>query len=128
MLKTLLQLVGLRKCATDAPLDVQPGQLVDDARLADFKAMQVPIEPQRAAPAPTWHALPGLVIGLGNTGFEIHLNLGRPTARMPSRYTLINPEGLIECWGVDLASMKQHAERLVRDRAEFVCTPTGWLP
>lgn len=128
MLKTLLQLV-LGAKATAAPAsDCRPGQLHDDPRLADFKALQVPIELQRSPPPPTWQALPGLVLGLGDTGFEIRMNLGHPTPRLPSRYTLINPECRIECFGADLAGIKLHAERLARDRAEFACTRTGWLP
>lgn len=127
MLKTLLQLVLGAKAMASPPC-LNPSLLAAQTPLADFNALQSPIEPQRAAPAPAWQALPGLVLSLGSTGFEIHMNLGHATPKLPSRYTLINPEGLIECWGVDLAGIKQHAERLVRDRAEFVCQPTGWLP
>jgi hypothetical protein len=127
MLKTLLQLVRYLNTSASPP-SLSPSLLAAQTPLADFRALQAPIEAQRAAPAPAWQALPGLVLGLGSTGFEIHMNLGHATPRLPSRYTLINPEGLIECWGVDLAGIKQHAERLVRDRAEFVCAPTGWLP
>jgi len=93
-----------------------------------FCAMPTPIETQAAPPAPAWQALPGLAIELGSTGYQIRLNLGQATPRLPSRYTLINPEGLIECWGVNLAAIKLHAESLVRDRAEFVCEAKGWTP
>ena len=110
--------IAEQKPDTFAPGPVQPAAL----------AMAALIEAQRAPRAPQWHALPGLVLELETTGFQIRLNLGCATPKLPSRYTLINPEGWIECFGVDLARIKLHAERQARDRAEFVCDAKGWRP
>lgn len=66
---------------------------------------------------PAWRTLPGNVMELADTGFQIRFN---PTRQHD--LVLINPEGLDIVTGRDwhLAEIKQHAERCASSRAEFV--------
>ena len=126
-LAQLIQLLSNAWRKTGGVYPTQPPSLPEPGEIF-FPRMETPIESQPAPAEPQWHALPGLVIELGDSGYQIRMNLGKATPQMPSRYTLINPEGLTEGWGVDLAAVKRCAENLVRDRAEFVCEAKGWMP
>lgn len=75
-----------------------------------------------AAPAAgkqTWQALPGQVIELGGTGFQIVMDVS------PNRplYVLRAPEGWPIYSGADLTFIKQLGERFAAERDEFVCKP-----
>lgn len=92
--------------------------------------MPAPIEtPAAPTPAqqpggPTWHALPGNVIELADTGFSITLDTS------PNRplYVLRAPEGFAHGWGSDLPGLKRLGERYAAERAEFVCRAQPWKP
>ena len=83
-----------------------------DRRSAD---MQRPEAPPLAL-APTWQALPGQVIELGATGFQIKLD----TRPMHPLYLLVAPEGWTVLGGADLPTLKSLGERFARERTEFV--------
>ena len=68
------------------------------------------------APGPSWKALPGQVIELGDTGFQIKLD----TRPMHPLYLLVAPEGWTVLGGADLPVLKQLGERFARERTEFV--------
>ena len=81
-------------------------------------AAELPALPKCELPAtsaPQWHALPGLRLELGATGYFILLG----TQPMVPLYRLIAPEGYVAAFGVDLPALKNLAERLARERAEF---------
>jgi hypothetical protein len=79
--------------------------------------MARPAPPQPCAtPEPTWQALPGQMIELGDTGFQIRLDV-RP---MHPLYLLVAPEGWTVLGGADLPVLKQLGERFARERMEFV--------
>lgn len=69
------------------------------------------------ADKPTWRTLPGNVLELADTGFQIRLN---PTRQHD--LVLFNPEGRDIVTGRDwhLDEIKRHAERCASSRAEFV--------
>jgi hypothetical protein len=68
---------------------------------------------------PKWKALPGQVIELGATGFQIVMDTG-PNNPL---YMLRAPEGWPIHSGVDLPTLKQLGERFAAEREEFVCKP-----
>ena len=87
-------------------------------RVAAWRLRQpepTPILATGTAPTSRWAALPGNIIALADTGFEIHLQL-----RGPLLYTLADPEGRVLAGCNDLPAIKAYGERLAAERAEFV--------
>jgi len=82
------------------------------------------IPPPRNPNGSAWQPLPGNMIELGSTGFQIVLDV---SPRTPL-YTLRAPEGWLIGWGSDLAGLKQLGERYARERLEFVYTERLWKP
>lgn len=82
--------------------------------------------PAPANPAPQWSAMPGGRLELGATGFYIVLDVSNINP-----YTLHSPEGRCIAYGGGLPAVKELAERMARDRAEFdaehVPLPAGVL-
>lgn len=78
-----------------------------------------PADAAPAAPASPWQPLPGNVLELGATGYQIQMDV---SPKNPL-YTLRAPEGWIVAYGVDLAGLKAAGERFASERAEFVCKP-----
>lgn len=77
--------------------------------------------------SPTWHALPGNQLELGDTGWRIELDVNRPDCDL----LLWTPEGRQSAtgreWQLDL--LKRHAEICASNRAEFeATTTTDWRP
>jgi len=72
-----------------------------------------------ATTSTAWRALPGDVIELADTGWQIRLNRGRFTPQLPGRYVLISPEGDLLGWGPTLLPVKATAEHLAAERAQF---------
>lgn len=91
-----------------------------------FPSTEAPAAPTPvpAQSQPCWHPLPGNLIELGNSGFQILLDV-RPNRPL---YTLHAPEGWVIAWGGDLAGLKLLGERYARERLEFVFTKKGWKP
>lgn len=83
-----------------------------------------PTTPSPAAPSPQWHALPGLRLELGATGYCILLG----TRPMEPLYRLISPEGYVSAFGIDLPGLKGLGERLASERAEFERFGAGAAP
>lgn len=78
------------------------------------------------APASPWQPLPGNVLELGATGYQIRFN----PAWTDSDYRLFSPEGarLASCTEGNLEILKSHAERCAAERAQLVPTTEGWKP
>lgn len=91
--------------AAEAP-SLAPGSLPDPPRPLDLQAVN------------SWHALPGYMIELGTTGYQIRLN--QHMRQMP--YSVTDPDGRLVAVGGDLAGLKAFAENLARQRAEFTCS------
>lgn len=85
----------------------------------DMSTLTPPVNTAPAEPPSPWQPLPGNVLELGATGFQIQLDVSphRPL------YTLRAPEGWIVAAGGDLPGLKQAGERFARERTEFVCKP-----
>lgn len=113
LINTLIQRLGARLFPSVPALHLPP----------PTEAQAKPAEPPALA-APKWQALPGNVIELGASGFQIVLDVGstRPL------YTLRAPEGFSHAWGFDLPALKALGERLASEREEFVCRAEGWKP
>lgn len=78
------------------------------------------LQPPPVAPNGTpWRALPGDVLELADTGWQVRLNRGRFTPQLPGRYVLISPEGELLGWGPTLLPVKATAEHLAAERAQF---------
>ena len=73
--------------------------------------------PMTAPGQPKWQALPGQIIELGATGFQIIMD----TSPHRPMYVLRAPEGWTLYSGADLPMMKQLGERFASERQEFVC-------
>ncbi len=74
------------------------------------------MRPRRDAwQAPAWHPLPGGLLELGDTGFQIR----SAVASMTMTYTLYSPEGGVLGFTADLQGLKRCGEQMARDRAEF---------
>lgn len=71
---------------------------------------------------PTWHSLPGGVIELGTTGFQIRLSHD-PDA---PTYIGMDPEGRHITAGHNLEAMRTLMETCARWRREFDPPPGGW--
>ena len=75
---------------------------------------------------PRWSAMPGGRLELGATGFTIVLDVTNVNP-----YSLHSPEGRLIAYGGGLPAVKELAERMARDRAEFdaehVPLPAGVL-
>lgn len=82
--------------------------------------------PAPAAAPPQWTAMPGGRLELGATGFYIVLDVVNPNP-----YHMHSPEGRLIAYGAGLHAVKDLAERMARDRAEFdaehVPLPAGVL-
>ena len=73
----------------------------------------------KPAPAAAWHAVPGGRIELGDTGWAVLLV---PAIGIPP-YRLMSPELVLVAMGDRLGELKQYAERMAADRAEFQPPP-----
>ena len=71
------------------------------------------------APVNPWHALPGNVLELGASGFQIRLTAS-DTAHF---FTLFSPEGCVCCSGFDMDAVKAFGEKLAGWRAQLAATP-----
>lgn len=71
--------------------------------------------PPPAKPASPWRSMPGNRLELSDTGFFIDL------VTRPGGFThlLYSPEGALCAHGMNLTPLKQYAEQLARERAEF---------
>lgn len=78
-------------------------------------APEAPATPTQP-PAGPWSALPGNVIELRTSGFQIQLDT-RPGHPL---YTLRSPEGTLLAYGSNLPGLKELGERLAAERDEFV--------
>ncbi len=67
------------------------------------------------AGAGRWAPLPGNIIALADTGFEIHLQL-----RGPLLYILLDPEGRSWVGSNNLPAIKEWGEQYAAERTEFV--------
>lgn len=93
--------------APAAPTPAAPAWLGD---------LQQPVE---VASGTRWHAMPGDVLELADTGWQVRLNRGRFTPQLPGRYVLFSPEGELMGWGPTLLPVKTTAEHLAAERAQF---------
>lgn len=75
-----------------------------------------------ATPLAQWNALPGGVLELGTSGFQIRL---RTDPRL-TPYMLTDPDGREIVHGFDFPGMKSIAENQARWRAEFACGVNAW--
>jgi hypothetical protein len=66
-----------------------------------------------------WHALPGNILELGDTGFYIEHKIKRGALEHP--YHGYTPEGVRITWGADLTQMKKYLLNKAEERAEFDC-------
>lgn len=125
-------LLAARRCMLSAAaLNSLGGRLLQQAVPEDFAAAQAARQKTAAAPpaeappaacaqpaeAPrTWHPLPGGVIELGNTGFQIRMVLRTDRCE---EFQLRNPEGCLVSYGPMLMQLKHVAESLAAWRLEF---------
>jgi hypothetical protein len=80
----------------------------------------------KPAPGTPWQPLPGNVLELGATGYQIRFS---PTGRGDD-YRLFTPEGrpMGYCSEGNLEMLKTYAEQCAKERAQLVAQVAGWKP
>ena len=75
-------------------------------------------------PASNWRALPGNILELGDTGFQIRF---KPDPHR-HQFQAYDPEGLCRASSEYLQPLKHICENMAADRAQFLCDVDGWKP